>query len=638
MKHYYFLILFALCSIGASAQFSGRGSGTADDPYQITNADELYEIRGDLNASYRLMYDIDLTEWIAENNPSGGWIPIGNKTTPFKGSIDGNNKTLTFSINQSSLEMAGFISYTSYATIKDLNIVGNVIAYSGGGLIGYCGSSHVTNCTFRGCVSCISYAGGLIGESLSSEISKCSAAVELSGLHCGGISATSSYSTHEECSVWGIISANYKENFYGQLGGIAGTVNGKVQAGTFKNCYFNGIFSGTIPEFAGGIVGEVFNGPSKAVITNCIVIAPEIKGKMVGGIAASSSVTVDCISDVAIVDCIKYADNNGYGYGIGRVSSVYDGSNKECLAFAGLSIMKESSTVADNIVRSGNNGVPIGKTLLTKSSTYLTHGFDMSVWVIDEGIDYPYLACAKKFKSNSGNNSGSNIPNTDISKLTDVIYINNAEASAGSQLTLSVNMKNTVTAEGFGFDLYLPDGVTIATDEDGFPMVELSTERTTARKTNSFDAAFQSDGSLRVLAASTNGSAINGNDGEVCRVMVNIANNMAPGDYAVLLKNIAISDVDAVSHRIDQVKLTLTIVDYTPGDGNGDGVIDVSDFTATAHYLLGNAPTGFNVKAADANGDGIVDVADLTAVAHIILYGSVNRPNTAPAYIPTNPQ
>lgn len=230
------------------------------------------------------------------------------------------------------------------------------------------------------------------------------------------------------------------------------------------------------------------------------------------------------------------------------------------------------------------------------------------------------------------------ITDTDISVLSDVVYISNVEASVGTQLTLSVKMKNSVTAEGFGFDLYLPDGVTVATDEDGFPMVELSTERTTARKTNSFDAAFQSDGSLRVLAASTNGSAISGNDGEVCLITINIANDMVEGDYPILIKNIAISDVDAVSHRTEQVKSTLTISAYTPGDANNDGVIDVSDFTATAHYLLGNAPTGFNVKAADANGDGVVDVADLTAVAHIILYGSVNRPSSAPILNSINPQ
>jgi len=76
----------------------------------------------------------------------------------------------------------------------------------------------------------------------------------------------------------------------------------------------------------------------------------------------------------------------------------------------------------------------------------------------------------------------------------------------------------------------------------------------------------------------------------------------------------------------------------TPADANNDGVIDVSDFTATAHYLLGNTPEGFNPKAADANNDGIVDVADLTATAHIILYGSIIKPASSRKQIRKDPQ
>ena len=227
---------------------------------------------------------------------------------------------------------------------------------------------------------------------------------------------------------------------------------------------------------------------------------------------------------------------------------------------------------------------------------------------------------------------------TDISTFDNTVYIKNVETYIGGQLTLSVKMKNAVQAEGFGFDLYLPDGVTVATDGDGFPMVELSTERTTEKKTNSFDAAFQTDGSLRVLAASTNGSVISGNDGEVCLVTVNIADDMEEGDYPIVLKNIAISDVDAVSHRTEMVKSMLTVSAYTPADANNDGVVDVSDFTATAHYLLGNPPAGFNEKAADANNDKVVDVADLTATAHIILYGSITKPAQSGANNSFDPQ
>ena len=219
---------------------------------------------------------------------------------------------------------------------------------------------------------------------------------------------------------------------------------------------------------------------------------------------------------------------------------------------------------------------------------------------------------------------------TDISELDNTIYIESVEGYTGRQLTLSVKMKNTVEAEGFQFDLYLPDGVTFAKDTNNRPIASLSTARTTAAKTNSFSAAIQSNGVLRVIAASTNGSVISGTDGEVAKVIVNISNEIDEGDYSLILKNIAISEHNSSgSYNVDYVKSTLTITTapYILGDANGDGNVNVSDFTAIAHHILGNTPSVFSIGAADANQDGIVNVADLTAVAHLILYGTIERPN-----------
>lgn len=220
---------------------------------------------------------------------------------------------------------------------------------------------------------------------------------------------------------------------------------------------------------------------------------------------------------------------------------------------------------------------------------------------------------------------------TDISELDNTIYIESVEGYTGRQLTLSVKMKNTVEAEGFQFDLYLPDEVTFAKDTNNRPIASLSTARTTAAKTNSFSAALQTSGALRVVAASTNGSVISGNDGEVARVTVNISSELAEGDYSLILRDITVSANNASSCNVDMVKSTLTVTSapYVLGDANGDGNVNVSDFTAVAHHILGNTPVVFSSGAADANQDGTINVADLTAVAHLILYGSIERPNNA---------
>ena len=62
----------------------------------------------------------------------------------------------------------------------------------------------------------------------------------------------------------------------------------------------------------------------------------------------------------------------------------------------------------------------------------------------------------------------STLDDTDISQLDNVAYIEKQERLVGKQLVLPVKMKNTMEVQGFQFDLVLPEGVTVAEDEDGF--------------------------------------------------------------------------------------------------------------------------------------------------------------------------
>ncbi len=59
--------------------------------------------------------------------------------------------------------------------------------------------------------------------------------------------------------------------------------------------------------------------------------------------------------------------------------------------------------------------------------------------------------------------------------------------------------------------------------------------------------------------------------------------------------------------------------DYTVGDANGDGVVDVADVVAIVNKILEKPAENFNEKAADVNGDGVIDVSDVVGVVNIIL-------------------
>ncbi len=217
---------------------------------------------------------------------------------------------------------------------------------------------------------------------------------------------------------------------------------------------------------------------------------------------------------------------------------------------------------------------------------------------------------------------------SDISELENTIYVEPVNARTGSEVTISVKMKNAVEAEGFQFDLELPEGVTVAKDADGFAEARLSTERTTSRKTNIFDCTFLENGALRVIAGSTNGSNISGNDGEVAIIKLLISNGVQAGSYPIVIRNIAISDTNAESHDVDMMKSTLWLSSAVIGDANGDGEVTITDAVSVVNYILGNPSAGFNFDAADVNGDGNISITDAVGVVNIILNQNGSSPST----------
>ena len=200
---------------------------------------------------------------------------------------------------------------------------------------------------------------------------------------------------------------------------------------------------------------------------------------------------------------------------------------------------------------------------------------------------------------------------------------------AGSQVVLSLKMRNRLKAVAYQCDLYLPDGVEVAKNDDGSYKIELSTERTTAANSNVFKSALQSDGCIRILSASTSNIAYNGNDGEVATIVLQLSDSLEEGDLPIILRNVEIADANSANNVIDFVKSTLTVSAYTVGDVNNDGRISITDFTAIVEYLMGNAPAVFIEKAADISGDGKISVTDLTSLVPLIMQGTNASPRHA---------
>ena len=186
---------------------------------------------------------------------------------------------------------------------------------------------------------------------------------------------------------------------------------------------------------------------------------------------------------------------------------------------------------------------------------------------------------------------------TDISQYENVVFPVPTTGSAGSAVTVSVEMNNTVNATGFQFDIVLPEGITVATDGDGFYLIALSETRTTSKKTDFFSSALQTDGSVRVMCSSTQSYTFSGNEGEVCTIQLNIAPNVADGNYPIIFNNIEISDAGAVAHRVSKVEGTLTVGSTQYDEGYSVSILPfLVTEDAEGTFLVTNATKLTNVE------------------------------------------
>ena len=344
------LTLVPLTAKAAAGDWAG--SGTETDPYRVTDAGDLAKLAADVNGGddcadtyFLLTSDIDLGGFDAGDG--GGWMPVGNGSSPFSGSFDGGGHVIqNLTIDRPDTSTVGlFGDIEADGAVQNLGIVGGTVSGGGtvGGVVGLSFDGTVTNCyntceiigngevggvvgfnrgTATNCRNIgdingvviggiVSDAGGVIGLN-TGMVSNCYNTGAVTGAygHVGGVVGNNWTGTVTSCHNTGAVNGN------GWVGGVVG-YNQECCAVTY--CYNTGAVVGA-DYYVGGVAGE-----SSGAVENCYNTGAVTGDHAVGGIVGIDGAVTNCYNTGAVTG--NYDVGGVVGLDLGTVTNCYYNSD-----------------------------------------------------------------------------------------------------------------------------------------------------------------------------------------------------------------------------------------------------------------------------------------------------------------------
>ena len=264
---------------GAWAQTPpSKGDGKVGNPYIITKAEELAWFRDQVNSGNnficaKISDDVEVIDMStvchaadeSQNLEELSWKPIGKNDYgyQYRGTFDGNRKTITNLYINASQNNVGLFGYTMEGTIKNLTFeyanVTNTKTYTGI-LVGYANNSNLQNikisntCQIKGGKE----TGGIAGDFWGNAYNCVNYATVQGKERVGGLLGycTAKYSSITTCANYGNVTAT---------GTDAGGLVGYFISGTIQDCANYGDVKGT--EHVAGMAGYVNEGKIQNVFS-----------------------------------------------------------------------------------------------------------------------------------------------------------------------------------------------------------------------------------------------------------------------------------------------------------------------------------------------------------------------------------
>ena len=370
-----------------TSYFEG-GDGTEENPLQIANKEQLYNLANLVNDSttnsiYKLLY-YELTADITfAGDESEQWIPIGkNSTYYFLGYFDGNDHTiinLTTTSYISGFDYYGLFGYVKGSSSSNRATISNI------GLI---------NINISITSSSDIYSGAVAGRIENANISNCYNTGNVAGtsgspIFLGGIAGyQGNYSIVEYCYNTGNIAGNTTSGNISYTGGIVGySYYSSVQINNSYN--IGNIFSTSISSttsnypLAGGIAGY-----ARSIITNCYNLG-DCDATSGGSYAAAGGIVGNSTTSNQINNCYSIGNISGK-WSLGGLAGRFSSTSTQINNSYALEDKGYTSVYGGGEIPSVNTGTIVTVNQMIDVATYVNWDFagETSVWVM---AGLPYL-------------------------------------------------------------------------------------------------------------------------------------------------------------------------------------------------------------------------------------------------------
>ncbi len=533
------------------------GKGTEADPYQVYTAADLTCVyrRG----YYKLMNDIDLSDYINQFSPTEGWQSIGrdgSETIYF----DGNGHKITGLWCNTARDNTGLFSCFANGTIKNLTVKTAKNKQVKGGantgiIIGKMMNGTIENCSVEGTLANGTPVGGIVGLFDGGTISKCRANVTitttLATSYVGGLVGETTGGTIDQCFTQGIITATGTGSY---VGGLVGK-----NLATLTNCYSNATITSSYN--AAGIVAYNYSLVDKCYATGNLFSSNYAAG-IVGYNDGANAVVSNCVAMNNKIEILyeSQQQQQGGGYGQRIIGGIKNGApapemNNYALKTMQVSVNNVAQKVYDDIM----NGVGKNISDLLKADTYQELGWDFTnIWTISEDESYPLL------KENTGTSvkPGEN-PNPEPEPIVsddDKLVVAEVMASKGHQVIIDIDLENKTTdLTAYQFDLTLPDGISLSVNDKGKFLVTKTSRYEDDSQT--LNISKQEGNTYRFVCFSMSNEVITGTSGAILNASLTTGESVNVGSYEATITNIVCTKTDGSQLKLNDSKFNIVVND-----------------------------------------------------------------------------